>query len=87
MALNKDAHLDSTGHVTKNIFSLANTSAFTAPACVVADIGGPPNRYYVVEPRDRWGDVFIDWLESGKEDKEDTLGPDNKVVDTDSEDD
>ena len=87
MPLNKDAHIDSTGHVTKKIFSLANTSAFTAPACVVADIGGPPNRYYVVEPRDRWGDIFIDWLESGKADQEDTLGPDNKVVDTDSEED
>ncbi len=87
LPLNKDAHIDSAGQVTKKIFALANTSAFTAPACVVADIGGPPNRYYVVEPRDRWGDVFIDWLESGKDDQEDVLGPDNEVVDTDDEED
>ena len=60
MPINKDAHLNIDGHVTENIFSLANMTVFITPACVVADIGGPPNIYYMVEPQDNWVHVFIE---------------------------
>ena len=36
------------GVISKKLY-LANTKAFMAPACVVPDIGGPSNRYFVVE--------------------------------------
>ena len=41
---------------------LADTDAFSDPACVVPDIGGPPNGYYYIEPRARWADSFEEWL-------------------------
>ena len=49
------------------------------------DIGGPPNRYYVVEPRGNWAGVFIEWLVSKKEDVEVPLGADNMVVGSEDE--
>ena len=52
---------------------------------MVPDIGGPPNRYYYVEARSRWGEVFIEWLDSKKKDKEGRLSADNKVVASDDE--
>ena len=66
MPIMKDAHIDDDGQVIRKEFSLANTDAFVAPACVVPDIGGPPNRYYYVEARSRWDEVFVEWLASKK---------------------
>ena len=50
--------LDEEGRVAKRVLHLADTDAFNDPACVVPDIGGPPNRYYYIEPRARWADSF-----------------------------
>ena len=27
------------------------------------DLGGPPNRYFVVKPRNQWAQEFVRWLE------------------------
>jgi hypothetical protein len=86
MPINKDVVLDETGSVIRKDLSLANTDAFVAPACVVPDIGGPKNRYYVVEARSRWHEVFAEWLTAKKKDVEVRLSNDNKVMDTDDED-
>ena len=58
------------GKLQKRIFYLADTDAFTAPLCVVPDVGGPINRYFVVEPRSKWAECFIEWL---KEDIDDDM--------------
>ena len=58
----KEVYLDQDGKVTKRNFYLADTDAFLGPCAVVADIGGPPNRYFVVQPRAKWVDMFINWL-------------------------
>ena len=44
------------------VFYLADTDAIAAPACVVPDIGGPPNQYFYIEPREMWSGFFADWL-------------------------
>ena len=64
MPINKDAHLDNNGQVTEKIFSLANTTAFPAPAYSVPGIVGSCNIYYVVEPHGAWTGVFVELLES-----------------------
>jgi len=58
----KEVGLDKAGKVTKRNFFLADTDAILGPCAVVPDIGGPPNRYFVVQPRAKWVDMFIDWL-------------------------
>ena len=50
------------GTVKERKFYLADTDAFTGPCCVVPDIGGPINRYWVIEPRNLWGGYFEDWV-------------------------
>ena len=42
---------------------LADTDAITRPCYVVPDIGGPPNRYFVVKPQNEWPREFTYWLE------------------------
>ena len=59
--------------VTSKKLYLADTKAFVAPACVVPDIGGPTNRYFVVESRTQWAGFCIDWFE--KTEKDDTISP------------
>lgn len=54
--------LDPLGHIKTRIFYLADTDAITGPCCAVPDIGGPPNRYYVVDSREMWADGFMEWL-------------------------
>ena len=54
--------LKADGTVKERIYYLADTDAFVGPCCVVPDIGGPINRYWVIEPRNLWGGYFEDWL-------------------------
>jgi len=60
----KEVVMDLNGKVVRKKLYLANTDAFTAPACVVPDIGGPPSRYYVIEPRTTWHEHFINFIEN-----------------------
>jgi hypothetical protein len=73
----KEVVMDSDGKVVRKKLYLANTDAFAAPACVVPDIGGPPNRYYVIEPRTTWHEHFINFIESPHEEM-DTLPSDQE---------
>ena len=52
------------GEVTGRQFFLAEVEAFTGPCCVVPDLGGPANGYFLVKNRDEWADVFLSWLKS-----------------------
>ena len=61
--------IDANGYVTGRQFYLANTEAIASPCCVIPDIGGKTNAYFQVEPRRKWLDLFIAWLNSShKED-------------------
>ena len=63
MPIVKDGVLfDDAGFVTKRTFFLADTQAFHGPCCVIPDIGGPKNRYFVVKPRSEWAGDFTQWL-------------------------
>ena len=55
--------LDEDGDVTGREFFLADTEAFVEPCAVVPDIGGPPNRYFMVKSRETWHKEFITWVE------------------------
>ena len=48
----------------KRRFYLANTEAFHSPVAVIPDIGGPCNRYFVVENMGKWSESFEKWLTS-----------------------
>jgi len=52
------------GTVTKRMFYLADTDAFHDVCCVVPDIGGEPNRYFLVHPRPYWSLLFTKWVEA-----------------------
>ena len=54
--------------IHEKVFYLADTDAIAAPACVVPDIGGPPNQYFYIEPREIWSDFFANWLHYDLED-------------------
>ena len=58
----KEVELDSKGMVLQRKFVLADTEAFVQPCAAVPDIGGPPNRYFVVQPREEWAEMFIAWV-------------------------
>jgi hypothetical protein len=58
----KEVGLDEDGKVTNRNFYLAQTDAFLGPCAVIPDLGGPPNRYFVVEPREKWVGMFVSWL-------------------------
>jgi len=51
------------GLVTKRRFFLADTSAIVAPCCCIPDLGGPPNRYFLVHSRPEWSKMFQRWLD------------------------
>ena len=55
--------IDEHGSVTGRVFYLADTEAFVRPCAVVPDIGGPPNRYFLVKQRSQWHKEFIVWVE------------------------
>ena len=57
------------GIIAERQFFLADTDAFIAPCCVIPDIGGPKNRYYLVENRENWPGIFRDWLQTAVDDE------------------
>ena len=64
------------GTVTGRECYLAPTHAFVGPCALVPDIGGPPNRYFMVKSRDVWAKEFMQWIdrphhEDGMSDEED----------------
>jgi hypothetical protein len=62
MPIRKDVEVDVDGNITKRNFYLAETEAFDRPCCVVPDIGGPTNRYFVVKSRNEWKEEFLKWV-------------------------
>ena len=62
-ALRKEVELDDQGMAISRTFYLADTEAFLDPACVIPDIGGPPDQYFVVKPRNQWANLFVEWIE------------------------
>ena len=71
--IEKERVVNSVDGVTSKKLYLADTKAFVAPACVVPDIGGPSNRYFVVESRTQWPGFCIDWFE--KSENDDPISP------------
>ena len=59
----KEVAFDEDGYVQERTFYLADTEAFEDPCCVIPDLGGPSNRYFVVKPRNQWAQEFIRWVE------------------------
>ena len=59
----KEVEVDEDGFVQERTFYLADTEAFEDPCCVIPDLGGPSNRYFVVKPRNQWAQEFIRWIE------------------------
>ena len=60
--------LDKDFNVAERKFFLADTKAFLEPCCVIPDIGGARNRYYLMESRDNWPEIFRQWLQSPLDD-------------------
>ena len=58
----KDVELNGTGTVIGRKFWLGDTEAIVNPCAAVADIGGPPNQFFIVAPRTKWVEMFVDWL-------------------------
>ena len=52
-----------TGEMVGRKFYLADVEAFADPCCIIPDIGGKPNRYFVVKPRNQWSSLFVKWIE------------------------
>jgi len=52
----------SSGEVSERKFYLANTDAFVGTCCVIPDMGGESNAYFLVQSRDNWADTFVKWL-------------------------
>ena len=64
MPISKEIKIGADKSVGKRTFVyLADTEAFERPCCATPDIGGPPNKYFVVMPRNKWKDIFIRWVE------------------------
>ena len=61
--------LDESGKVQERRFYLADTDAITSTCCVVPDVKGKINRYFVVTSREEWPDHFLTWLHSTKDDE------------------
>ena len=59
----KDVELNDAGIITKRTFYLANTEAFSDPCCVIPNLGGASNAYFVVKPRNQWAGEFLRWVE------------------------
>ena len=83
-AIRKEVELDGNGSAVKRTFYLADTDAFVDPCCVIPDIGGPNNRYFVVKPRNSWAELFLKWVEAphklNEMDVLDDVDVDEKVI-------
>ena len=60
--------LDEDFQVSDRKFFLADTEAFVEPCCVIPDVGGPRNRYYLIESRENWPEIFRKWLHAPMDD-------------------
>lgn len=81
LPIRKTVDLDDDGMVTKRHFFLADVNAFIEPCSVVADIGGPPNRYFVVKSREKWSEDFLMWVRDSHDlDVMEELDEDDVVV-------
>jgi len=70
----------------KRNFFMADTDAIVDPACVIPDIGGPENRYFVVLPRNQWTKKFVEWVrEEHRCDEMDNLDEDENESEEDEE--
>ena len=86
LPIRKTVDLDDKGVVTNRHFFLADTDAFVKPCSVVADIGGPPNRYFVVKSREMWAEDFQRWLRDPHAiDEMDPLDENDQVIRSSSE--
>ena len=78
---NKKAPINAcNGLITGRNFYLADTDAIVSPCAVIPDIGGPPNRYYMVKSRREWHKDFISWVRRPHE--EDDM---NEVLDDEND--
>ena len=59
--------------VTSNTFLMVTVEAFVKPIAVIPDIGGPPNRYFVIKDRSDWAENFTDWLSAPHTDEYNAL--------------
>ena len=81
LPIRKTIVLTPDGAVAKRHFYLADVNAFVEPCSVVADIGGPPNRYFVVKPRPKWSIDFLSWVRDSHDlDEMDDLDEDDQVI-------
>ena len=83
MPVLKDVDLN-TGQMVGRQFYLADVEAFADPCCIVPDIGGKENRYFVVKPRNQWSSLFVKWIED--EHYLDEMDPLDDVEEEDDED-
>ena len=50
------------GTVGQRTFYLADTEAIMEPCCAIPDIGGPCNKYFIVQGRNYWSEKFLNWV-------------------------
>ena len=60
--------IDEENNVTGREFYLADVEAFKGPCAVIPNIGGKPNAYFQVKPREDWIGLFEDWLKTPHKD-------------------
>ena len=70
VSLRKDVKTIEEGRVSERIFYLADVRSIKDVACVIPDIGGPPNRYFFVHPRPYWSNLFEKWVKAPHKDDE-----------------
>ena len=55
--------IDDDGDIEERTFYLADVESIVEPLCVIPDIGSEEiGRYLVVQPRRKWADNFVQWL-------------------------
>ena len=59
--------------VTSNTFLMVTVEAFVKPIAVIPDMGGPPNRYFVIKDRSDWAENFGNWLAAPHTEEYNTL--------------
>ena len=68
--LTKDVKSIHEERVVERLFYLADVNSIKDVACVIPDIGGPPNRYFFVHPRPYWSKLFEKWVKAPHKDDE-----------------
>lgn len=54
-------------------FYLVDVDSFSAPVCVLPDMGGAADSFLRMQPRSQWLDIYTDWLKSPHENIDDVL--------------